>query len=238
MTISTSSSSQPRARISSRVVGKNAVSSPRLGARRERRSSTRPMRGAYSVFPWPGTSRQPTANVRETRKIRRSHRRRKGGRKSRIQKVGFRLSCGSEAGSTLCDLGHLPEHVSRRTQPGRGGAGIWENYVERRAVSAFLRFLTTEGDDSLVAVADRLCVGRTAPTEFTRDCRGSRTNRPPERRRGLFAVLKKTQTSVGGRSGTSPFAMGTGGVRSAKTGSDELRRGFQTIGMNRELVRG
>ncbi len=132
---------------------------------------------------------------------------REGGRaeESRIQKRGFRLSCGSEAGSTLCDLGHLPEHVSRRTQPGRGGAGIWENYVERRGVSAYLRFLITEGDDSLAAVADRLRVGRTAPTEFTRDCRGSRTtptHRPPElteRRRGLFAVLKKDARPVSDR---------------------------------------
>ncbi len=48
---------------------------------------------------------------------------------------------------------------------------------KRRAVSAYLRFLITEGDDSLAAVADRLRVGGTAPTEFTRDCRGS----PPRR---------------------------------------------------------
>ncbi len=72
-----------------------------------------------------------------------------GGRKKITNsKRGFRLSSGSEAGSTHCDLGHLPEHVRRRTRPGRGGAGIWENYVERRAVSAFLRFLIAEGDDS------------------------------------------------------------------------------------------
>ncbi len=134
-------------------------------------------RSAYSVFPWPGTSRQPTANVRETRKIRRSHSKAEG-RKNHELKRGFRLSCGSEAGSTLCDLGHLPEHVSRRTQPRRGGAGIWGNYVERHAVTAYLRFLTTEGDDSLAAVADRLRVARTAPTEFTRDCRGSRAIPP------------------------------------------------------------